>query len=98
MNGAVLRDRNIIEEMIRFKYLESDLIITDGMFEDLWLLLILILIVEAYRLSGSLQISKTHFDDKTIVKIKEQVSYKEVKFFVSLNTNSLLTSLSSLPI
>ena len=35
MNGAVLRDRNIIEEMIRFKYLESDLIITDGMFEDL---------------------------------------------------------------
>ena len=96
MNGTVLRDRKIIEEMIRFKYLESDLIITDGMYEDLWLLLILILMVEAYRLSGNLQMSKTHFDDKNIVKIKEQVSYKEVKFFVSLITNSLLTSLSSL--
>ena len=96
MNGTVLRDRKIIEEMIRFKYLESDLIITDGMYEDLWLLLILILMVEAYRLSGNLQMSKTHFDDKNIVKIKEQVSYKEVKFFVSLIPNSLLTSLSSL--
>ena len=96
MNGTVLRDRKIIKEMIRFKYLESDLIITDGMYEDLWLLLILILMVEAYRLSGNLQMSKTHFDDKNIVKIKEQVSYKEVKFFVSLIPNSLLTSLSSL--
>ena len=31
MNGAVLRDRSIIEELIRFKYKESDVIITDGM-------------------------------------------------------------------
>ena len=78
MNGAVLRDRSIIEELIRFKYKESDVIITDGMCKVIWLWLILILILEAYRLSGSLQISKQHFDDQKIVQVKEKVSYKEV--------------------
>ena len=78
MNGAVLRDRSIIEELIRFKYKESDVIITDGMCKVIWLWLILILILEAYRLSGSLQISQQHFDDQKIVQVKEKVSYKEV--------------------
>ena len=35
MNGAVLRDRSIIEDLIKFKYKESDVIITDGMYKDL---------------------------------------------------------------
>ena len=35
MNRAVVRDRSIIEDLIKFKYKESDVIITDGMYKDL---------------------------------------------------------------
>ena len=82
MNGAVLSDRSIIEDHKKFKNKESDVIIADNMYKDLWLWLMLILILEAYRQSGSLQITKPHFDDPKIVKVKNKVSYIEVRLSI----------------